>query len=252
MSTAPIVLVHGNPETPAIWSELIPHLGDRQVLTPRLPGFGSEPPAAFGATMGEYVDWLIGELEAIGEPVDLVGHDWGGGLVIPVACQRPDLIRTWASDVFGLFAPDYLWHDMAQVWQTPSAGEEAIAAMTGLPVGDRVAVFESLSMPPAVAADVAAALTPTMGRCILALYRSAAQPTLADYSAAHLAKAVVKPGLCIAPTEDPYTGGLEKAATAAAIAGARVVELAGLGHWWMLQDPAKCAEVLRDFWATNG
>ena len=28
------------------------------------------------------------------------------------------------------------------------------------------------------------------------------------------------------------------------------VRLDGLGHWWMLQDPARAATVLREFWAT--
>ena len=30
--------------------------------------------------------------------------------------------------------------------------------------------------------------------------------------------------------------------------GARVAELSGLGHWWMLQDPVHGAEVLEGFW----
>ncbi|MEV0831155.1 alpha/beta fold hydrolase [Nonomuraea rubra] len=30
--------------------------------------------------------------------------------------------------------------------------------------------------------------------------------------------------------------------------GARAVELDGLGHWWMLQDPARAARVLSEFW----
>jgi hypothetical protein len=37
---------------------------------------------------------------------------------------------------------------------------------------------------------------------------------------------------------------------AAARAGASTVALDGLGHWWMLQDPARAAAVLREFWAT--
>src|ERR1019366_4880734 len=50
-------------------------------------------------------DWLIGELTDVREPVDLVGHDWGGGHVVNVAMSRPDLIRSWASDVVGIFDP---------------------------------------------------------------------------------------------------------------------------------------------------
>jgi hypothetical protein len=37
---------------------------------------------------------------------------------------------------------------------------------------------------------------------------------------------------------------------AAARADARTVGLDGFGHWWMLQDPARAAAVLREFWAT--
>ncbi len=87
----------------------------------------------WGATVEEYRLWLVGELEALGEPVDLVGHDWGGGHVANVAMTRPDLLRSWCSDVLGIFEPDYVWHDLAQVWQTPGAGEEAAAAMVADP-----------------------------------------------------------------------------------------------------------------------
>jgi pimeloyl-ACP methyl ester carboxylesterase len=72
-----IVLVHGVPDTHRLWDELRSHLGGRDVLTPQLPGFDSPVPAGFTATKEAYVDWLVGELERVGEPVDLVGHDWG-------------------------------------------------------------------------------------------------------------------------------------------------------------------------------
>ena len=39
---------------------------------------------------------------------------------------RPDLVRSWATDCAGLAHPDYVWHDMAQAWQTPEVGEAAI------------------------------------------------------------------------------------------------------------------------------
>ncbi|WP_083734543.1 hypothetical protein [Actinomadura sp. CNU-125] len=31
-------------------------------------------------------------------------------------------------------------------------------------------------------------------------------------------------------------------------AGARAVDLDALGHWWMLQGPARAARMLSDFW----
>jgi hypothetical protein len=42
---------------------------------------------------------------------------------------RPDLLRTWVSDVPGVFDADYVWHDLAQQWQRPGEGEQVIAAI---------------------------------------------------------------------------------------------------------------------------
>ena len=77
----PAVFVHGNPETAAIWDLLIPALDRKDVLTLAPPGFGSPLPSGFNGTRLAYLEWLTKALEQIGEPVDLVGHDWGGGHV---------------------------------------------------------------------------------------------------------------------------------------------------------------------------
>jgi len=115
------VLIHGNPETDAIWTDLVGELTDRSVtdlvlLSP--PGFGASIPDGWGATQLEYRDWLIAELEDLtsgGNPIDLVGHDWGAGHVFGVLGTRPDLVHSWACDCTGLVHPDYEWHDLAQL-----------------------------------------------------------------------------------------------------------------------------------------
>jgi pimeloyl-ACP methyl ester carboxylesterase len=244
-----VVLVHGNPETAAVWKPLRGELGRDDVVTLSPPGFGAPVPDGFGATSDDYLAWLVGELEAMPEPVDLVGHDWGGGHVVRLALTRPDLIRSWCIDIAGCFAPDYVWHDAAQAWQTPGVGEEAIAAMTGMPAADRAALLVSLGMTPDVAADIAGAVDETMGRCILALYRSAAQPAMAQLGQ-ELTTARARPGLVIIATEDHYTGGEARARWAAEQAGARVTVLDGLGHWWMVQDPGRGARALQEFWSS--
>ena len=126
-----VVLVHGNPETDAIWGPLVDALGRDDVVRLSPPGFGTPLPDDFAATYLAYRDWLEDELEGMDEPVDLVGHDWGGGHVVNAMMHRPELVRSWASDAVGLFDPDYVWHDLAQVWQTPGEGEELVKPCSG-------------------------------------------------------------------------------------------------------------------------
>src|ERR1700738_3446844 len=130
----PVCLVHGNPETAAVWDRLAPLLDRGPVVRLSPPGFGAPVPPGFTATVEEYRRWLVTELERFEQPVHLVGHDWGGAHVVNVAMTRPELVRSWVSDVIGLFDQDYRWHDRVQVWATPGAGEEAIAAMIDPPV----------------------------------------------------------------------------------------------------------------------
>lgn len=244
----PAVFVHGNPETSAIWDLLKPELGRDDVITLSPPGFGAPVPAGFAATRLEYRDWLAGELEAIGEPVDLVGHDWGGGHVGALALSRPDLLRSWAIDVAGLYHPDYVWHDMAQVWQS-DAGEQAVAQMMGAPLSDRVAFYMSVGMPESVAKQVAQWSNEDMASCVLKLYRDAAQPAMRE-AGKDLSVMRQRPGLVIIAELDTYVGTQEMARDSASRAGASVVVLPEVGHWWMLQNPELGAKVLTDFWAS--
>ena len=246
-SDVPAVLVHGNPETAAVWSPMVAELGRGDVATLSPPGFGAPVPAGFAAGADDYVAWLAAELEAIGEPVDLVGHDWGGNFVLRLACERPDLLRSWCTDTAGVFAPDYVWHEMSQLWQTPGAGEEAVAGQLAMGVAARATLYESLGITPTVAAELAGAFDDSMGRCILAVYRASPKAALTEW-AALLPAAAARPGLVVIPTEDAYTGGETLHRWSAQRASARVATLEGLGHWWMLQDPAAGAAALRKFW----
>jgi pimeloyl-ACP methyl ester carboxylesterase len=118
------VFVHGVPETPAVWHGLLAALGRPDTVTLSLPGFDTARPAGFGATMDEYAAWLAAELERLGDPVDLVGHDWGGGFVVRVVSTRPGLVRSWVTDAAGVGDAGFEWHDFAKIWQTPQAGED--------------------------------------------------------------------------------------------------------------------------------
>jgi pimeloyl-ACP methyl ester carboxylesterase len=190
---------------------------------------------------------LTTELTALGTPVDLVGHDWGGAHVVNVAMTRPDLLRSWCTDVIGVYDPDYVWHDLARVWQTPGEGERAVTAMTSAPFAERAAGLIGAGMAPEVAERLAPALDEGMARCILALYRSAAQPRMIGLGR-DLPNAALRPGLALYATEDHFVGTQAMHRRAAQRAGARVEVLQGLGHWWMTQDPTRGAAALIRFW----
>jgi pimeloyl-ACP methyl ester carboxylesterase len=245
-----IVLVHGNPENDSIWGPLVDALGRTDVVRLSPPGFGAPLPNDFPASYLAYRDWLEGELEKIDDPIDLVGHDWGGGHVVNAMMHRPQLVRTWTTDAIGIFDPDYVWHDLAQVWQTPGDGEQLVDAMMGTPVEDWVAQIATVGMTADIATAVARSHGPEMGRAILLLYRSARR--LTEEAGRGLESAAARPGLSLLCTADTYVGSDEIRRRAAERAGARTEVLDGLDHYWMIQDPEGSAAVLTQFWNSVG
>jgi pimeloyl-ACP methyl ester carboxylesterase len=82
-----------------------------------------------------------------------------------------------------------------------------------------------------------------MGRSILGLYRSAV-PNLADWGSDVATSA---PGLVLLPENDPFDD-RAKAEEVAGKVAARFEVLPGVGHFWMLEDPAGTAKALTRFW----
>jgi pimeloyl-ACP methyl ester carboxylesterase len=216
-------------------------------------GFRRPVPPRFTETVEEYRRWLVTELERFEQPVDLVGHDWGGAHVMNVAMTRPELVCSWVCDVIGLFDQDYQWHDLGRVWATPGVGEDAIAAMIDPSVTERAAALVKKGMHEDVTLRVAEGQNAAMGECILRLYRDAAQPAMARLGR-NLERAAARPGLSIMATEDHLAGTDEqrRRASARAGAGAEIAELDGLAHWWLTQDPQRGAATINRFLAGVG
>lgn len=247
------VFVHGNPETDAIWGPLLDALRERGVddcVTLSPPGFGAPVPDGFTATPEAYVQWLAGELVAVDGPIDLVGHDWGAGHVFGLLAEEPAGLRSWAADCAALIHPAYVWHDMAQAWQSPGVGEAVIQAMIGGVVEERAEQYVGLGMTPGIAREVAAAVDTTMGECILTLYRAAAQPYMRELGD-RLAAAERPPGLVLIASEDEYVPA-ELGEGVVERLGTRSVTLEGEGHWWMIGAPDEAADALVAFWAGLG
>src|SRR5258705_3401931 len=125
----PVVFVHGVPDTWRVWRALIGRLHRGDVVTLSLPGFGCEIPHGFDCSKEAYCDWLMREVDNVDGPVDLVAHDWGAILALRVASLEPTLIRTWAVGGAPL-DPEYEWHKVAKLWQTPEVGEQVMEKVT--------------------------------------------------------------------------------------------------------------------------
>ncbi len=168
------VLIHGVPDTPAMWGPLKEQLSlsEEAVITPALPGFGSPAPKGFECTKEAYIDWLIDILEtnaAKHGPVDLVGHDWGALLCLRAIHLRPDLIRSWAI-TNAVLLPEIGWHSLARIWQTPIKGELFMIYFNQKRLKK---VLLDSAMPEDIATIEATHFDRHMKRAILKLYRSA-------------------------------------------------------------------------------
>ena len=238
------LLVHGVPDTHRLWDRVRAELSRYDVEAVDLPGFGGPVPVGFTATKEEYLDWVVAEVESIGEPVDLVGHDWGSILVQRLASVRPDLVRTWAAGG-GPCDPGYEWHEIAKVWQTPGAGEEFMAnwspdVLRGM--------ADSLGIPADYAEMEIDLIDDVMKDCILRLYRSAVHVS-AEWGPG--LEQVPSRALLIWGADDPFVAA-EIAVRSAARVGGDALVLEGCGHWWPLERPAEVAVALEELWSGGG
>ncbi|OYV60862.1 MAG: hypothetical protein B7Z69_02825 [Actinobacteria bacterium 21-73-9] len=96
---APVLLLHGWPDTGVLWDEVAAALvaAGRRCLVPDLRGCGRsvKPTDVARYAMAELVSDVVALIEADETgPVTLVGHDWGAALAWVVATYRPDLVRS--------------------------------------------------------------------------------------------------------------------------------------------------------------
>ena len=237
----PVVLVHGVPDTWRVWRALIGRLRRDDVVTLSLPGFGCEVPPGFDCSKEAYCDWLLREVDDVDGPVDLVAHDWGALLALRVASLEPKLIRTWAVGGAPL-DPEYEWHKVARLWQTPEVGEQVMEKITPETLAPGLV---AAGVPAEDAAEAARHVDTTMKQSILALYRSGVRVG-AEWE--HGLARVGARGLVLFGADDPYAAPVFGSRLASRT-GARFVTYAECGHWWQLQRPGEVAKELEALWA---
>jgi pimeloyl-ACP methyl ester carboxylesterase len=134
-----------------------------------------------------------------------------------------------------------VWHNVAQIWQTPGAGEEL---MSGFTAEAAVAVLAA-DTGEEIAAQTAGRVDETMKSAILDLYRSAVTvgaewgPDLDGFD---------RPSLALWGADDPYCGA-DFGQLMAKRLRSRLTVFESTGHWWPVQRAQESAAELERLWA---
>jgi pimeloyl-ACP methyl ester carboxylesterase len=234
-----VVFLHGVADTYRVWDRVRSRLNQDSVAL-ALPGFGTATPQGFRADKESYVDWILGSLEQMTPPVDLVGHDWGCMLALRIASLRPDLIRSVAGGN-GPISRDYQWHHLAKTWQTPVEGERFMSE-TDEPMWG--GMLQSLGFEAATARDVASHVDDRMKDCILKLYRSAVH---VGHEWQASLSAIKIPALMFWGNKDNECPVRYAHEMAGQMPAAKVVEF-DCGHWVPYEKPDELRAALQQHW----
>ncbi|WP_194290079.1 alpha/beta fold hydrolase [Nocardia macrotermitis] len=92
-TTAPVVLLHGQPGDHSAWDGVLERLPSSvRALAWDRPGYGSSESA--GGTLEENAVWLLDRLDRAGIPdAVLAGHSYGGGVALAAAAIAPERVR---------------------------------------------------------------------------------------------------------------------------------------------------------------
>lgn len=96
-----VVLLHGFPERASHWNAVAErlHASGLRTLAPDQRGYssGARPRGRAAYRRSHLVADVVTLIEHHGEPVHLVGHDWGAVVAWQLASGRPDLVRTMTT-----------------------------------------------------------------------------------------------------------------------------------------------------------
>ena len=248
-----VLMLHGNPDTGAIWEGVASRLAARfHCIAPDLPGFGgSEEAPGYDASLEAQARFVKGVLDAlaIGDPVFLVVHDIGGPYGLAWVCEEPERVRR-IGIANTMFHSSYRWHTWARVWRTPVLGEISMALMNQ-------ALFErelrrgSRKLSRDEIRAVYARVTPAAKRAVLRWYRAMDPERFARWESRLLALTKERvPAIVVWGDHDPYISNLGDPAERF---GAREVHhFPESGHWVIAEEPEGVAQRLSAFFGDEG
>ena len=242
------LLLHGYPESSAMWRHLLPVLGDAgwRALAPDFPGFGrSEPdPPNTWERLAEAVESFRTE-QGIERCVPIV-HDWGGLIGLRWACDHPDAVAGLVISGTGFFH-DGRWNGMAKGLRTPGTGEELVDGLTREAFGGLLQKLSPAMDDAAIDDYWLAYTTPERRAAQLEMYRSLDFEMLAPYEPRLAALDV--PALLLWGEGDDFApvGGAKRFDRD--LPDTELVVVEGAGHFVFEDAPERCAEAVTAFLA---
>jgi pimeloyl-ACP methyl ester carboxylesterase len=249
---APVVLLHGWPDTADLWRHQVPALvaDDYRVVTPDLRGFGgsSRPVEVEAYTAARMVGDVVGLLDrlSIGR-AHLVGHDWGAALAWMTASLVPERVASLTALSVG--HPAALrtagWAQREKSWymllfQFEGIAEQWLSA-------DDFRNFRAWAAHPDVDAVVERLAEPGALTASLNLYRAILPPITLLAPPPELPP-VQAPVMGIWSSGDLALTERSMTGSEAHVAGPwRYERVDGVGHWLQLEAPDKVNALLLDF-----
>jgi len=225
-----VVLLHPFPLDHRGWSDNTPALvaAGYRVVAPDYPGFGASPPPAAPLSIAALAHLMVGLLDRLSLPrAAVVGESMGGYIALALAAEARSRLA-------------------ALVLADTRAAADSMAALAGRAtaidaIGARgVPAYLDQSIPRLLAPDAPAATVARARSLAEAKPRSLLDGIAAlrdrPNRTAELG-AIACPTLVLVGSADQVTPAAEMRQMAAAIAGARFVELAGVGHLSNLEAP---------------
>ncbi len=263
----PIVLVHGFPDEPSTWDDVVGLLpDDLRIIRPYLRGVGRSRVTERAAISGQVAALATDLLDLIGAlglaPALLVGHDWGARAAHAAAALAPArftglvTVSTAYGPGTGLTATEQLddaavaWY---RYWLCTAVGADAFQRDPAALVGWAWRSWSPrLRLPaPAMEAILAAVDTEQFADTVVHYYRhGAGEAPGADAYAETQATLDAWPDIAVPTTFLIGTGdGCETLPLARAnaprfSAGRELIELDGVGHFVQREDPAAIAAAI--------
>jgi pimeloyl-ACP methyl ester carboxylesterase len=243
----PTLFLHGNPDSADMWRGVIDRLRDSfRCLAVDLPGFGrSGTPRDFDGSLASMSRWVDDVVRAIGidEPLNIVGHDFGGQFAPAWAIEHPDKVRRLVISNTNFFS-DYTWHPVARLLRTPVIGEIVMALTNPTSLGSALRK-DAPRLPEEHIRQTTAIYGASAKRMALKLYRAGDPKNFTGWED-RLRELTARVPTCVLwGDKDPYAS-----PSLADRFGAREVHhFAEYSHWVVAENAAGVAEKLRAFLA---